>query len=292
MHALSGSDQSFKTDFAIKEHTKLIELYKLAGLVCTVFNKASTQANSLEKVKNNNKRDIVTSIDLKLNEIALDFSKKFEDLSFYSEESNSNDFLNQISLSKSIFLVDPLDGSNNLMRGCLDFSFQACIINKGKITHCLIVQPKYGVFIIGSPGRLYLSRPLSINKEVNYAPVYFAYPPRIKQEFHSIKIKLQEDIDNYSSGLCRTGSCSVAMFELCLGKYKAVVGLEVRLWDCIPMFNFISHMKSKVYYFTDGLFVTFVAGNDLYIEPYIKTTNKNIKGNLHKFNVNSRLELL
>jgi myo-inositol-1(or 4)-monophosphatase len=203
-----------------------------------------------EYVKNGNVRDVVTKADLTLHHIMQEFCKdEFPTSKFISEEGEFLDGVcNMIAEAKSVVLVDPLDGSNNLVCGFPDYGFMACILESGKFLESLIMLPSDNRILHWSANQGFSSsRRLEVNKFAS-ASTYLAYAPKLEQISLQIRAEVWDVLDEMSSGLYRYGSACVGLYRTLLGSHSTFVGLQMRPWDVLAFLPILASYNFRIRY--------------------------------------------
>ncbi|MDR3031401.1 MAG: inositol monophosphatase [Holosporales bacterium] len=177
----------------------------------------------LEKLQVSRKgiKSFVTSADKfaerKISEL---LSKARPDFSFMREESGT--ITNSL---KETWIIDPIDGTNNFMRGIPYFAINIALSNNDEIVSCVTFDPlrcdcfcsdKGSGAFLGNRNRLRVSGRESLH-----------------ESFIAINLPI-EDIRNFSSEIAifrKTGSVALDLAYLAAGKYDAVIAKNVGFWD-------------------------------------------------------------
>ena len=124
-----------------------------------------------------------------------------------------------------VFIIDPIDGTNNFMRGIPYFSISISLMKKNEITACVTLDPirsdcfcsdkGQGAFV-GARNRLRVSGKPALRDSVValHMPLH-----KVSEKFESLAI------------FRRTGSTALDLAYLAAGKYDAVIARDVSLWD-------------------------------------------------------------
>ena len=89
------------------------------------------------KIKNT-KRDVVTNVDLLIENFILSRLGKYN-IPFISEETNSNKKFNP---KKKYLILDPIDGTVNFINNLPNFSISLGYFSKNKFLHGIVCAPK------------------------------------------------------------------------------------------------------------------------------------------------------
>ncbi|MBR1480148.1 MAG: inositol monophosphatase [Alphaproteobacteria bacterium] len=166
--------------------------------------------------------NFVTSADRKSEEkIVYELSKARPGFSFLCEESGFSENADK----SSVWVVDPIDGTNNFMRGIPYFAINIALMNDGKFTAGVTLDPLRGDCFkaevgggafLGNRNRIRVSRRADIEEAV-------------------VVTRVSPDIDAkiVAAGaiLRKTGSLALDLAYLAAGKYDAVAAKDVHLWD-------------------------------------------------------------
>jgi myo-inositol-1(or 4)-monophosphatase len=217
----------------------------------------SDEANRMVvNTKNENDRDVVTKLDLVLNnELKLATLKYAPNVVFLSEEEKYKQ--EYLCFERLTVIVDPLDGSQNYSLGFSIYSVLIAIVEKREILAAAVVTPFNHQMIIWSREKGLWSNGLLPSTYLP-SPSYLAYSP-VKTSLDSdIFLKLIQNIDLHSTGLYRWGSASNGLLEVLNGRLQTFIGYEIRLWDCVAFIPILLERKIKVAYVIDGLIITLV----------------------------------
>jgi myo-inositol-1(or 4)-monophosphatase len=203
-----------------------------------------------EYIKGDNFRDVVTEGDLEIHRIMQEFcDNEFPISEFISEEGEFIDGVNNIIVkSRSVMLVDPLDGSNNLVCGLRDYGFMACILEEGIFKESLVVLPGENQILDWSAIRgLSTSRKFE-SREFDSASTYLAYAPSIEPNFIQTRAQVWNILDQFSSGLYRYGSACVGLYRTLIGSHSTFIGIQMRPWDVLAFLPIMESQKFRVSY--------------------------------------------
>lgn len=242
-----------------------MSLLNLAGQVCCAFNESQNQRmRTVQKVKDNEPRDVVTELDLKLHSISERFVEERLPLcEFLSEEGGHEKF--QVSrLAKAEWLIfDPLDGSSNYAAGLPNYGYMAAHVRLGKVVGSVIVIPEHSQYIVLENDALIYSQPLPLGHEYDKCSVYYAYPPKQDSVARKARDKLQDLIDHKSAGLYRYGSACAGLYQLLCDKHMAFIGHGIRLWDAVAFLPVLVSEGIAINYHIQGMTISLVASKDV-----------------------------
>ena len=96
-----------------------MKLLHLAGRICRAFHENDNrQMRTIQKVKGNQLRDVVTNLDLRLHDISERFVReRMSGTLLLSEEGWHKEVTTEDLLAGEWLIVDPMDGSNNYAAG-------------------------------------------------------------------------------------------------------------------------------------------------------------------------------
>ncbi|MDR1289552.1 MAG: inositol monophosphatase [Holosporales bacterium] len=178
----------------------------------------------LEKLQVSRKgfKDFVTSADLRTERrLVFELSKSRPGFSFICEESGQT--LGEIE--DSVWIIDPIDGTTNFMRGIPYFAINIALMEGGEIVVGLTLDPMRGSYFtatkgcgafIGKRQRLRVSGREDLNESL------IAVHTDTEEE---------ERIKKLGAITRRTGSVAMDLAYLAAGKYDAVLARDVGLWD-------------------------------------------------------------
>jgi myo-inositol-1(or 4)-monophosphatase len=200
--------------------------------------------------KNGNVRDVVTQSDLELHRIMREFcNEEFPRSLFISEEGELQDGVcNVIAGAQSVMLVDPLDGSNNLVCGFREYGFMACTLENGKFQDSLVVLPSHNQILNWSASQgISTSRQLEVHQFAS-ASTYLAYAPKLEPNFLQIRTEIWDVLDQFSSGLYRYGSACVGLYRTLIGSHSTFIGLQMRPWDVVAFLPILASHHFRIGY--------------------------------------------
>lgn len=236
-------------------------LLTLAAQVCQAFTEGGgEELRTVQKVKHDHSRDVVTGLDMHLHSISAQFvADHLSDCRLLSEEDCPAEFQAQSLLQGQWLVVDPLDGSNNHARGLPHFGYMAAQLREGRVEAALVVLPEHDQYIVMERSSLLASQTLPAALPSEGGAVYYAYPPRQDAAARQARMELFDLIDTRSSGLYRCGSACVGLYQLLCGQHLAFVGHGIRLWDALAFLPILATHGLTVQYALQGQYLTLVA---------------------------------
>lgn len=258
-----------------------MKLSSISGEVIQAFQMFELEnSREIKYTKASNPRDVVTSLDLKIHEILQKFcAEKLQGTTFISEESpDLQSVMECIANLESALVVDPLDGSNNVVCQIREFGFMACLVKKGVIVESLIVLPNEGQILSWTDSEGFVSsRTLQVIESPS-ATTYLAYSPNLDTKHSSFRSLMMNFLDETGAGVYRYGSACVGLFRTLVGAHSMFIGLKMRPWDVISYFPLLSSQGLKIIYTADSSAISFLATKS---EVFLTEGQKLLEDNLH-----------
>ena len=241
-----------------------MQLIPLAARVCKVFSEAgSNHLRTVQKVKQDQVRDVVTQLDVELHNLSTSYvTSQLSGCKLLSEEGGNEGIgINDVLRGKWL-VVDPLDGSNNYALKLPGYGYMASYIDGGFIKSACVVLPEHDQYIVVEGKNILTSKPILRAEGENNAPIYYAYPPKQDTNQFAARIELQKLIDSHSSGMYRSGSACIGLYNLIERKHIAFIGHSIRIWDALAFLPILRVNNIKVHYYLHGLSLTLVASHN------------------------------
>lgn len=214
----------------------------VAALETININKQS----EIVKVKNGSLRDVVTKLDIDINEALVNEALNFQDdIVIFSEEKFVNHAC-KIPFKDLTVVIDPLDGSHNFKIGLPFYCVLISIVENNKVLGASIISPLTNDIVILDGAKLISSN--SIGRFEGVGPTYFAYPPRLMAEKPELTMRIFQKIDENSTGIYRWGSAGLGLLSVLKGELQTFVGVEVRLWDVLSGLTMLVNSEAYVAY--------------------------------------------
>jgi myo-inositol-1(or 4)-monophosphatase len=166
-------------------------------------------------------KNFVTIANLRSEELIIkELSKARPDFSFINEKSTST-----AAASSNKWIIDPINGTMNFMRGIPQFAINIALMEKKEITAGITLDPirsNYfnatlgGGAFVGNRNRLRVSNREEIKESVTATHV------------HS---HIDNMLINNGSILRRSGTIALDLAYLAAGKYDVVIAHSAQLWD-------------------------------------------------------------
>jgi fructose-1,6-bisphosphatase/inositol monophosphatase family enzyme len=248
---------------------------------------------SVEYTKYGNLRDVVTQLDIELHELMHDFCKSnFSRTTFLSEEGESlENSWKKLVQSPSVIIVDPLDGSNNLVCGLKDYGFMACLLENGNFCESLVVLPNENQILTWTKeGGLFTSKML-LKREKPSASAYLAYAPDLTPKNLEARARMMTLLDSASAGIYRYGSACLGLYRTLIGAHSTFIGLQMRPWDVIPFWPILASTGAFIAYSASERDVSLLISYNHRIFRDGKTILSNHSGKLVDFSLGETLRL-
>ncbi|MBK6005374.1 hypothetical protein JJB11_04670 [Ramlibacter ginsenosidimutans] len=216
----------------------------------------------VQKVKDNQLRDVVTELDMKLHAISQQFvAERLPGCRLLSEEGR-HEGLERGALSDGEWLiVDPLDGSNNHALGMPNYGYMAAHLRNGRLDGAVVVLPEHDQYIVLEEAQSLYAKPLPLVAASEHGTVYYAYPPKQDASARKARGELLDLIDASSAGMYRYGSACAGLYQLLCGRHMAFIGHGIRLWDAVAFLPVLASRQIPVKYSIHGGSITLVAGS-------------------------------
>lgn len=180
------------------------------------------------KVFEKGKNDFVTDIDRAVeNCLMYHIRKAYPEHSFLCEESG----LSEGEDKDTLWIIDPIDGTRNFIRGFPHFCISLACVQKGVIQHAVIVDPIKGDEFSASRGagaRLNDTR-IRVGKQasLNSAAISLSSTSNHYDEFLALLAKLQDKC----GGVRFTGSAALDLAYVASGRMDAGWLAGMKKWD-------------------------------------------------------------
>jgi myo-inositol-1(or 4)-monophosphatase len=263
----------------------MISINKLTYLAALVIESSKDVTNqNIVKIKNSNDRDVVTELDIVINEALIEHILNVDESAIvFSEEKYVNNF-GKVNFKDLTIVIDPLDGTHNYQLGMPYYCVLIAIVFEGRVISSSIVSPSSKDIIIWDNEKITSINPLkSLSSK---APSYFAYPPMLLIDKTSVAIDIFKIIDSGSTGLYRWGSAGCGLLGLIKGQLQSFIGVDVRVWDVLAALPILRQLGCNVAYRCSSVdVISVVASWDL--EHYLLLKEKIFLGK----NINEKNEI-
>jgi len=265
-----------------------MKLLRLAAIICNSFSSNTLGAfRTVQKVKDNEVRDVVTTLDQILHEKAEHFILTSMPSCKLMSEEGEIVCRRAPSLSEGEWLVvDPLDGSNNYALSLPGYGFMAAHVVHSQVKGSVVVLPEHDIYFVVEDGEMVISQPFEREHCADSASVY---PPKLSMSAIESRSQLIDLIDRSSSGVYRYGSSCIGLYNLIRGNHVAFIGHGIRIWDALAFFPILERFGIYVNYHINESSLVLVASSDKYFVNEacgIITKNEMIKFNSFKCELN------
>jgi myo-inositol-1(or 4)-monophosphatase len=226
-------------------------LLNLAARVCNTFTISSSQhSRTVQKVKENQYRDVVTNLDMTLHHVSEQFvNERLPGCKLISEEGDHAEISSEVLRDGEWLIVDPLDGSNNHVMGMPNYGYMAAHLSHGSLAGAVVVLPEENQYIVIQDQRILFAQPLPLRENGEFGTVYYAYPPNQGTPARQARNALIDLIDSNSAGMYRYGSACAGLYQVLCGRHVAFIGHQIRLWDAIAFLPILKSANINVMYY-------------------------------------------
>jgi fructose-1,6-bisphosphatase/inositol monophosphatase family enzyme len=241
-----------------------MKLLTLAAHVCAVFSSDDIGVlRTIQKVKNDKARDVVTSLDQRLHDTAASFVQNhLHGCKLMSEEDENTSSAVSFLGHGEWLVVDPLDGSHNYALTMPGYGFMAAHVIDSKIEGSVVVLPEHGLYFVLEADELLISHPFARSTATPSCSVYYAYPPKLEGAALETRSQLTKLIDIRTSGLYRYGSACIGLYNLIRGKHYAFVGHGIRIWDALAYFPLLDKFGISASYHIGPSGISLIASSN------------------------------
>lgn len=176
--------------------------------------------------------DLVTDADIKSQEIIYRIVRDyFPDHSFLGEEDNSLANLNE----ENLWIVDPIDGTNNFAHGIPHFSISIAYAERGEVKFGLVCDPFRDELFYASLGsgaflndnRIGTNSIDSLTKAIVATGFYYDRGGLMERTLDTIKRLFKYPIQ----GIRRNGSAALDIAWVACGRFDAFFEYQLSVWD-------------------------------------------------------------
>jgi myo-inositol-1(or 4)-monophosphatase len=213
------------------------------------------------------KQDYASEVDSQAEaEIIRELRRAFPDVGILGEESGA------VGKGRQTFVIDPLDGTSNFLRGLPHFCVSIALVENGEPLHGVVFDPLRNELFTASrgAGALLNDRKIRVaeRKDLTGAMLVTGFPPRerarLKPQLDCIGQLLAEAED-----VRRTGSAALDLAYVACGRADAYFEAGVKPWDIAAGMLLVREAGGRVCDFrgasdrllTTGASTQLVAGN-------------------------------
>ncbi len=184
-------------------------------------------------VEEKNANDFVSEVDRAAErEVIYHLKKAYPDHAFLGEESGETGDAN----SEYRWIIDPLDGTTNFVRGIPHFCVSIACEYRGQIEHAVVLDPIRGEEFTASRGRgaqLNGRRiRVSARKSLDGALVGTGILHKARcEEYIPAYMKALQEVAEKTAGIRRAGSAALDLAYVAAGRLDAYWELKLKPWD-------------------------------------------------------------
>ncbi len=185
------------------------------------------------ETKGNN--DWVTEIDKKAEqEIIYHLQKAYPDAAIRAEESG--DHRGKETDAEYVWVIDPLDGTTNFIRGIPHYAVSIACLFRGRLEHAVIIDPIRQEEFTASRGKgaQLNGRRLRVTKRTSLEGALLAtgIPYRNRQQQHLDNyLETLRSLTSESAGIRRAGSAALDLAYVASGRIDGFWEIGLREWD-------------------------------------------------------------
>src|SRR5688572_16958619 len=161
-------------------------------------------------------------------EIIRELKRAFPDHAFLGEESG------QVGKSRNTFVIDPLDGTSNFLRGFPHYCVSIALLENGEPQHGVVYDPlRNEIFSATRGSGAFLNeRRLRVGtrNELAGAMLITGFPPRERKRLGA-QLKAVEALMVEAEDVRRTGSAALDLAYVACGRADAYFEAGVKPWD-------------------------------------------------------------
>jgi myo-inositol-1(or 4)-monophosphatase len=181
--------------------------------------------NVVEKARQDYASEVDSMVEA---EIIRELRRAFPAYAFIGEESGHT------GKSRYTFLVDPLDGTSNYLRGFPHFCVSIALVENGEPVHGVIFDPLRNELFTASrgAGAFLNDRRLRISQrnELTGAMLVTGFPPRERARLAPQLAAIQSLLDD-AEDIRRTGSAALDLAYVASGRVDGYFEAGVKAWD-------------------------------------------------------------
>ncbi len=180
------------------------------------------------KVFEKGQNDFVTNIDQEVEALLIaSIQKAYPKHSFLGEESG----LIEGEDKETVWIIDPVDGTRNFMRGYPHFCISMACIKNGKLQHALIVDPIRREEFTATKGQGSQLNGTRIRVTDNINLAGSALCISCSSDYFEEALKLQNTLINKVAGIRITGSAALDLAYVASGRLNAGWMAGIKQWD-------------------------------------------------------------
>ena len=211
-------------------HPMLNIAVRAARSAGTVISRAFEQHDKIE-IESKGNNDFVTSVDIKAEQAIIDTIKKsYPKHTIISEEcgeikGEDNDYQ---------WIIDPLDGTTNFIKGIPHFSVSIALKVKGKLDQAVIYDPIRGELFSASRGKgAQLNNQrirVTQHKELSGTILAAGFPQNQKNQLDAY-MNMFKDLFSQTADMRRAGSAALDLAYVAAGRVDGYFELGLKPWN-------------------------------------------------------------
>lgn len=207
-----------------------------------------SQIDAAQPVEMKGPQDFLTETDGKVeHHIRTTLAAAFPEDGFLGEETGGS------GGSDRMWVVDPIDGTANFMRGIPHFCVSIAFVQDGRSEIGGIANPAIGEVYFARRGHgatrngaaIHVSRTQAFDR----ASVEFGWSPRIPNRDYLDKVAL---VWSLGANVRRSGSGALGLAYVADGRSDAYAELHINAWDCLAGLLLVEEAGGRVNRFLDG----------------------------------------
>lgn len=243
--------------------------------------------SSVLSVKGTSQRDVVSPADLAVDRLVREFALSLDSsVKVLSEEALEDGRLGDSD--GSVLVVDPLDGSNNFVRGFREYGVMVTLLEDCHLEWSLALYPVGGHYLFWSRDGLIPSPELRVTPPSLGATTYLAHAGGTSVG-DMVTDLFWEIVEKVSGGHYRYGSSCGALFNLLQGRHVAFVGLRMYLWDVLALMAITSAAGLTVRWNVEGDRISLVSSWDSETADLLVAGIKDGPNNFEDFDLEKRI---
>lgn len=209
-------------------HPMLNIAVKAARLAGKFIQSATNNLDKLTVTKKSH-ADYVSEIDRAAEHIIIDtLLGAYPNHAILAEESGAQ------GASEYLWIIDPLDGTTNFLRGLQQYSVSIALQHNGELTHAVIYDPCKNELFTATQGqgaflnenRIYVSKRTELAESIICTGF-----PYSKFDHLDAYINILRDVIKKTAGLRRPGSAALDLAYTAAGRYEAFFETGLKSWD-------------------------------------------------------------
>lgn len=256
-----------------KQSKELATAISAANAGATIVSKYFADLGSAgiqNKLDDQSYQGIVTQADLEAERaVVAEIQKVFPDHEFLGEEEHT-----AASDAEHVWIIDPLDGTNNFAHGIPHFAVSVAYYRAGKAQCGVVLDPSRKDSFTAELGKgaFWNGQTVSVNKHTSFPETmiavgfYYDRGPMMQATLAAIEELFQQNIH----GVRRFGTAALDLVQVGLGRFGGYFEYQLSPWDFAAAQLFVTESGGKI---------TTCTGEDLPIE---KSTVLATNGLLHQ----------